>query len=297
MGRYEQWDIISGVGITALAVAAGRAIETGRDDALVDDPYAHAFVRAADTPTAMPTEPVGDDAPDSEKLWEQAANHMGVRSRYFDDYFRQACAEGIRQVVILAAGLDTRAFRLDWPAGMRVFELDQPRVLDFKNDVLTGNGAEAACERQVVPADLREEWSTLLRKAGFDPNVPTAWLAEGLLPYLSQEAKDSLLNTVGELSAPGSRMAIEHAVRPQRIMDDPTVKTMSEQFGIDFAALMPEPTQEDQLPPEEWLDPDRWVVASESAASVADRYGRSADLLTELIPDEDFRFVTAYTSS
>lgn len=293
MSRYEQWDIISGVGITALAVAAGRAIETQREDALVRDPYAESFVAAADSPVPMPTAPGdGDD-----RIWTEAANHMGVRSRYFDDYFREAAKEGIRQVVILAAGLDTRAYRLEWPVGTRVFEIDQPRVLDFKHGVLAENGAEPACDRQAVAADLREEWPQALRDAGFDPARPTAWLAEGLLPYLPRHARNALLDAVAGLSAPGSRIAIEHIVRPQDMLDIPAVRDMSDRIGIDITSLMPEPSQPDRTPPEAWFDSGSWQVSSEPVRSAANRYGRTVDLLTEHVPAGDFRFVTAYSGS
>lgn len=303
MSRYQQWDIVSGVGLTALAVAAARAIESHRADALIHDPYAAAFVEAADPPMPMPTRPdEQDDAvtdaldadPSYGALWTRVADHMGVRSRFFDDYFRRACRDGVRQAVILAAGLDTRAFRLDWSDGMRVFELDQPRVLEFKDAVLSGYGAQPQCERHVVPVDLREEWSVPLRAVGFDPELPTAWLAEGLLPYLPAPAQQNLMHTIAALSAPGSYVAVEHMPNVQTVFDDPTINSASRRFGIDMSALFPDNAAQDQISPDEWLDERRWVADSHQVDVIASRYGRRFQPFSESMPVADYQFVTAY---
>ena len=140
----------------------------------------------------------------------QMCEHIAVRTRFFDQLFIDACAAGIRQAVILASGLDTRAYRLAWPAGTVVFEIDQPAVIDFKTEVLTEAGATPAAERRTIGVDLRDDWPRALRDGGFDPGQPTAWIAEGLLIYLPPDAQDRLLNAVTELSTPGSRLATEH---------------------------------------------------------------------------------------
>jgi methyltransferase (TIGR00027 family) len=137
------------------------------------------------------------------------ANAMAVRTRFFDDFFDAATAAGIRQAVILAAGLDSRAYRLPWPSGTTVFEVDQPQVIAFKSATLSGLGAQPTAERRTVAVDLREDWPAALREAGFDPTQRTAWIAEGLLGYLPAEAQDRLLDQVTAQSVPGSRFATE----------------------------------------------------------------------------------------
>ncbi len=169
-----------GVGRTAIGVAHVRAEESRRPDRLFHDPYAEAFVAAA--PNTLPTE---HEASHDLAAWgAEWAVHATIRTRFFDDYLLAAGAAGCRQVVLLAAGLDTRALRLDWPEGTRVFELDLPDMLTFKERVLADHPsrpAPAPCERTTVAVDLRADWPAALTGAGFDPSQPTAWLAEGLL--------------------------------------------------------------------------------------------------------------------
>ncbi|MEN3222736.1 class I SAM-dependent methyltransferase [Mycolicibacterium porcinum] len=207
----DTWDLATSVGATATGVAASRALATKQPDPLITDPYADALVRAvglehsirlADGEVCVD----GDLMLDRQRMCEQIA----VRTRFFDDFFLAAGAAGIRQAVILASGLDTRAYRLAWPAGSVVFEVDQPAVLEFKTGTLAGLGAEPAAELHCVPIDLREDWPKALRDNGFDPTVPTAWIAEGLLIYLPPEAQDRLFDNITALSAPGSRLATEH---------------------------------------------------------------------------------------
>ncbi|OCB48762.1 SAM-dependent methyltransferase [Mycobacterium vulneris] len=207
----DTWDLATSVGATATGVAASRALATKQPDPLITDPYADALVRAvglehsirlADGEVCVD----GDLMLDRQRMCEQIA----VRTRFFDDFFLAAGAAGIRQAVILASGLDTRAYRLDWPAGSVVFEVDQPAVLEFKTGTLAALGAEPAAELHCVPIDLREDWPKALRDNGFDPTVPTAWIAEGLLIYLPPEAQDRLFDNITALSAPGSRLATEH---------------------------------------------------------------------------------------
>jgi len=200
-----------GVGKTALGVAQVRAHESRRSDRLFDDPYAAAFVAAAPTafPDAFPGQAAAAADPRAGVGAAFAASAV-LRTRFFDDYLRQASDAGCSQVVLLAAGLDTRAYRLAWPVGTRLFELDLPAVLEFKERVLRRAAAVTGCERIALPVDLREDWPPVLRAAGFDRSAPTAWLCEGLLIYLSADEADQLLTTVTGLSAPGSRLAFEH---------------------------------------------------------------------------------------
>lgn len=275
MSDNQQWDIVSGVGITALAVAVGRAIETKRDDRLVDDPYAEQLVRAADSPIPLP-----EGKPDESSIWAQMTDYLGVRSRFFDAWFEQACAGGVRQVVILASGLDTRAFRLPWPSGTRVFEIDQPKVLEFKDTALRGENA--GCERHVVPTDLREDWAGALKNAGFDTGAPTAWLAEGLLPYLPAEAEQQLLETIHGFSAPGSRLAIESINTDAALTDSSAVQQTALSMGIDLVSLMSSEHREEPMEP---LEKRGWSVTTEPLRTVADRFGRELDGISGEIAD------------
>jgi methyltransferase (TIGR00027 family) len=225
--RYEgdTWDLASSVGATATMVAAARAVATRADRPLIDDPYAEPLVRAVgvDLLTRLATGEVNPDelndvhdgATRSTGAMSRMADNMAVRTKFFDEFFLEATKAGIKQIVILASGLDSRAYRLAWPAGTVVYEVDQPQVIEFKTRTLAGLGAAPTADRRVVAVDLRDDWPTVLRTAGFDPTQPTAWSAEGLLGYLPPEAQDRLLDTITELSAPGSRFATESAPNPE----------------------------------------------------------------------------------
>jgi methyltransferase (TIGR00027 family) len=266
------WDIASGVGLTALATAACRAVETLREPPLVRDPYAGAFVQAARAPTPMPVTPQEADG-DQTFPWPEFARYVGVRSRLFDELSLTAVADGLRQVVILAAGLDTRAFRLDWPPGVTAYEVDAPRVLAFKDQVLAGAGARPRCARRAVLADLRGRWTPALLTAGLDPASPVAWLAEGLLPYLSDEEKDRLLAGMRELSAPGSRIAIEHFAGMDSMRDYAAFTEAPRLNNVDFdvTALW---AHEEATDPGPWLARSGWSVDARPIADVAAGYGR-----------------------
>ena len=269
MTTNEQWDIVSSVGLTALGVASARAVETGQDNALVQDPFAEHFVRAANPPTPMPTGP--QDPAAASDHWTWMADFLAVRSRYFDDYFAAAGDSGVRQVVLLAAGLDARAFRLDWPAGTRVFEVDQPKVLEFKDRVLAERGVRASCQRQVVDTDLRENWTKALTEAGFDPSQPTAWLVEGLTPYLPAAAEQQLFAEIDRLSAPGSRVGVEWVHDISAMLAAPTFQQSSTSLGVDLADLW---SSEPRTPADERLRGQGWAVEAETLSQVGARHGR-----------------------
>jgi len=212
MARTEgdSWDLASSVGATATMVAAQRALSNR--EGLIDDPFAEPLVRAVGLDffvRALDGDIVFEDA-DPEFNMRRAAEGMTVRTRWFDKLFTDAATAGVRQAVILAAGLDARAYRLDWPDGTTVYELDQPEVIDFKTKTLAGLDAKPRANRLTVAIDLRDDWPKALLDNGFDPTQPTAWIAEGLLIYLPPEAQDLLFDRINELSAPGSRVATEH---------------------------------------------------------------------------------------
>jgi methyltransferase (TIGR00027 family) len=207
----DTWDLASSVGATATAVAASRAMASKGPDPLLDDPFAEPLVRAVGLDPFVrmldgESLGTGDGTLNLQAMNEQ----ITVRTRFFDDFFISAAEAGIHQAVILAAGLDTRAYRLKWPAGTVVYEVDQPEVIEFKTTTLAGLNAEPASVRRTVAVDLRDDWPAALKAAGFDPTAPTAWIAEGLLIYLPPEAQDRLFDNITELSAPGSRLATEH---------------------------------------------------------------------------------------
>jgi len=216
----DSWDLASSVGSTATMIAAQRALSNR--EGLISDPYAEPLVRAVGIDffnRALDGEIDLDDV-DPRFNIRRAAEGMAVRTSHFDTLFTDAAAAGVRQAVILAAGLDARAYRLAWPAGTTVYELDQPEVIAFKGETLAQLGAEPAADRRPVAIDLREDWPKALRDNGFDPTQPTAWIAEGLLIYLPPEAQDLLFDRIDELSAPGSRVATEHIPDVSAFSDD-----------------------------------------------------------------------------
>lgn len=228
------------VGTTALLVAAARAIETHRPDSLAQDPFAEHFVLAAPASAGWPTrwEQVSDG--DSDPLWGRFARYFGLRTRVLDDFLLQSVqAAGARQVVLLGAGLDTRAFRLDWPPGSVVFEIDRTEVLAFKHEVLDGLSATARAARTPVPVDLRADWVAALTDSGFDRTAPSVWLAEGLLFYLPAVVEASVIAAVDRLSTPGSALAYEVKLEPDltACRDSPLYLSTAQRIGIDLLDL------------------------------------------------------------
>ncbi|BBZ11001.1 class I SAM-dependent methyltransferase [Mycobacterium branderi] len=206
----DTWDITTSVGSTALFVATARALEAQKPDPLAVDPFAEVFCRAVGGDWAGVLDgKVPDHQLKTDDFGRHFVNFQGARTKYFDNYFRQAADAGVRQVVILAAGLDSRAYRLPWPGGTTIFELDQPQVLEFKREVLAEHGAQPRAERREVAVDLREDWPQALRDSGFDPAKPSAWIAEGLLIYLPATAQHQLFTGIDALAAPGSRVGLE----------------------------------------------------------------------------------------
>jgi methyltransferase (TIGR00027 family) len=247
----DSWDLASSVGATATMVAAARAMATTADDPLINDPFAEPLVRAVgvDFFTRLVT---GDLRPedldsDSESVgMQRMTDNMAVRTKFFDEFFLSATGGGIRQAVILASGLDSRAYRLAWPAGTTVYEIDQPDVIEFKTRTLAELGAEPTAKRRAVAMDLRYDWPSALIEEGFDPNQPTAWSAEGLLGYLPPDAQDRLLDTITELSPPGSRVAVESVPNIDPSDHEKAIERMREAserwrehgFDLDFAELV-----------------------------------------------------------
>jgi methyltransferase (TIGR00027 family) len=209
----DSWDLASSVGATATMIAAGRAMATKDARGLVNDPFAERLVRAVGLDFFVK---MIDGELDLSAVWsagrvQAMIDGIAVRTKYFDDYFAEAMGAGVRQAVILASGLDARAYRLSWPVETVVYEIDQPQVIDFKTTTLAAIGAEPTATRRTVRADLRSDWPAALRDAGLDTAAPTAWLAEGLLVYLPPDAQDHLFDNITALSVPGSTIATEYA--------------------------------------------------------------------------------------
>jgi methyltransferase (TIGR00027 family) len=211
----DSWEITESVGATALGVAAARAADTESDNPLINDPYARIFLDTVGDGVwnwygapKLPAEVV-EAVPDIPERMQALVSYFATRTKFFDTSFIDAANAGIRQAVILAAGLDARSWRLPWPDGTTVYELDQDRVLDFKASTLHEHGAEPKANRVAVAVDLRHDWPTALQQAGFDPSAPSVWSIEGLLMYLPAAAQDLLFDRIHELAAPGSRIAVE----------------------------------------------------------------------------------------
>ncbi len=305
----DTWDIKTSVGSTAVMVAAARAVETDQPDALIRDPYAKLLVANAGAGVlwaAMldPAVAAKVEALDAETaaVVTHMRGYQATRTKFFDTYFADAVADGIRQVVILASGLDSRAYRLDWPAGTTVYEIDQPQVLAYKCTTLAESGATPTADRREVAIDLRQDWPAALRAAGFDPAARTAWLAEGLLMYLPAEAQDRLFTQVGELSAAGSRIAAETAAShgdDRREQMRERFKKVAEEIGleqaIDIGELMYRDDHRADLAP--WLNNHGWRARAQRSTDEMRRLGRWIENVP-LADDQDAfsDFVTAERS-
>jgi methyltransferase (TIGR00027 family) len=243
---------LPGVSRTAVWLAALRAAESARPDRLFDDHLAAAFAEAAAPGGGLSLGPPG------------ASEFLAIRIRFYDEFLRTA---GARQVVLLAAGLDSRAFRLDWPPGVRLFEVDLPELFSFKESVLASQGAVARCGRTVVAADLREDWARPLLAAGFDRAEPTAWLAEGLLPYLTMAECDALLSTIGTLRTAGDRLALDHmsGAADERAAVRETAETVRS-MGASWKSTMDDPAG--------WLAGYGWQATTARVPELGERYGR-----------------------
>lgn len=237
----DTWAITESVGATALGVAAARAVETAATNPLIRDEFAKVLVSSAGTAWARLADADlawldGDQL--GRRVHRVACDYQAVRTHFFDEYFGAAVDAGVRQVVILAAGLDARAYRLNWPAGTVVYEIDQPSVLEYKAGILQSHGAVPTARRHAVAVDLRDDWPAALIAAGFDGTQPTAWLAEGLLPYLPGDAADRLFDMVTALSAPGSQVAVE-AFTMNTKGNTQRWNRMRERLGLDIDVHLP----------------------------------------------------------
>jgi methyltransferase (TIGR00027 family) len=285
----DSWDITTSVGLTALAVAAARAEESRRPEPLSVDPFAGAFLAAANTKLPMldPSVPLPSD--ELADLFARLTDYAAVRTRCFDDFFVSARTEGIEQAVILGAGLDTRAFRIAVPR--HTYELDQPAVLEFKDQVLREQGATAVGTRTTVPVDLRNDWPQALRDSGFDPRQRTAWIAEGLLAYLPEDAQRLLLDRVTDLSSAGSRIGLQLMAGAGRITDNPALRKAAAEQGVRLDGLFYHDQQSrQQVNVAQLLRDNEWSVKTSMLPELAADYGRA--IIGESLPAVPFYFAS-----
>ena len=290
----DSWDIASSVGATATMVAAARSLASNEPDAIIDDPFAEPLVRAVgiDFFTRLLDGEVGLVDGDGGRATRLMVDIMAVRTAFFDDFFTQS--EGIGQAVILASGLDARAYRLTWPAGTVVYEIDQPKVIEFKNATMSSIGAAPTAERRAVSIDLRDDWPAALRRNGFDDSQPTAWIAEGLLVYLPPDAQDRLFDEITALSAPGSRLATEYHPDSGASMGE-RVQALRDQwqphgFDVNLADLF---YPGERNPVVEYLTGHGWEVTARTRPEMFEKYGRRFPDGDELAPMRDSLAITA----
>jgi methyltransferase (TIGR00027 family) len=301
----DSWDITESVGSTALGVAAARAVETESENPLIQDPFARAFLEAAGdgmwSLMANPTKSaeLTDLDPDLLAHMQVMIDFMAVRTAFFDEYFLNGVGSGVGQVVILAAGLDARAWRLPWPDGTAVYELDQAKVLEFKSTTLRNRGAHPTSRLKSVAVDLRQDWPTALQEAGFDPSIPTVWSAEGLLRYLPARAQDLLFERVQALSPSGSWLAVN---APAKEAADPDKLARQRERSQRFRAVASQvldiavPDVDDLWYPEEradvtdWLREHGWDASATTMGEMLARYGRN-------VPGDDVLPPTVFVSA
>lgn len=300
----DTWDITAGVGITAIVVAAARAAETDQPDPLIRDPYARLLTANAAIglwnamrDESMFTKLQSAD-PATSAVIDYVRRYQAVRTHFFDSYFADLVNSGVRQVVILASGLDSRAYRLDWPAECTVYEIDQPQVLDYKSATLAAHGVKPTVDRREVPIDLRHDWPAALRDEGFSATTPTAWLAEGLLIYLPADVHDRLFEQITELSSPGSRIAVETAASysgERRAQLRERFRKAADELALEQRVYLQDLMYHDQdrAIVVDWLNAHGWRARAQCSLDEMRRLGRWIDGVLIANKDEFADFVTA----
>ncbi|WP_179467310.1 class I SAM-dependent methyltransferase [Mycolicibacterium vinylchloridicum] len=273
----DTWDITTSVGSTALFVAAARALEAQKPDPLAVDPFAEVFCRAVGGQWAAVLDGEAPDHPlKSEQFGQHFVTFQAARTRYFDAYFRRVAQAGVRQIVLLAAGLDSRAYRLDWAPGTTIYELDQPQVLEFKREAVAAHGANPTAERREIAVDLRDDWPQALRDSGFQSAQPSAWIAEGLLIYLPASAQEQLFTGIDALASTGSHLAVEEG----RPMDRDAFQAKVQQaksVGNERGQWWQLVYNEQVAPAAQWFGERGWTAEETTLVDYLKGVGRSAD--------------------
>jgi methyltransferase (TIGR00027 family) len=292
----DSWDLASSVGATATAVAARRALASKGPNPLIDDPFAEPLVKAVGVEAFIrmmsgEIELAEDDPAFTPQRLSEA---MAVRTRFFDSFFLDAAQAGVRQSVILASGLDTRAYRLAWPDGSVVYEVDQPRVIEFKTRTLAGLGATPAAQHRAVGVDLRDDWPAALRDNGFDPTRPTAWIAEGLLGYLPPDAQDRLFDNITELSPADSRLGTGYVPdirdRIQKRGHEISERWRRLGLNLNWADLVYDGERHDVVP---YLTDRGWQVTVRSTPELYAENGFQFPDQPSIVAFGDIRYVSA----
>lgn len=259
---------VSPLSKSALGAALIRAAESERSDSLISDPFAQLFLEAA--PDVFADEGINSSDPDLlELVYDVFAFHAVMRGRFFDDELRALAESSCRQFVILAAGLDARAFRCAWPTGTKVFELDLPDLFDFKEPIVAKQGSHSGAQRRIVRVDLRDDWIAALLAASFDPSMATAFLVEGLLVYLTETEVVRLFSMITSVGAHGSALLFDDGP----IVDDDLRSTLSWTSSMEDLAHLWNDRRKVTAP--EWLTRQGWDVEVISTSRLAQQYGRS----------------------
>jgi methyltransferase (TIGR00027 family) len=258
-------------------VAAARAVASRQPKAIINDPWAAPLVEAVGIePLSRMVElgaPPADASLSSAMQLQPMIDAFAVRTRFFDEFFTAATDAGIRQAVILAAGLDSRVYRLPWPHDTVVYEVDLPSVLSFKADVFARLGVTPRLSVRPVACDLRDDWGSALHENGFDDSQPTAWSAEGLLMYLPPEARDRLFDTIRDLSARRSRLATEyypHGFDEVRRRTAADARWKANGIDIDLAGLI---YSDEHHPVRGYLVGQGWSVIEQTRVNLFKCYG------------------------
>jgi methyltransferase (TIGR00027 family) len=256
-------------------VAAARAIETHHEHSLVQDEFAERFVRAARTSVPLPTRIEDVELGDDDPVWGRGGRYFALRTRVFDDFLCEA-VRSAPQVVLLGAGLDSRAFRLHLPSHVRFFELDREDVIAFKLKVLRSIGETASVAHELVVTDLTGTWDRALLHAGFDIGMPTTWIAEGLFPYLPAVVEDQLIRTLETLSAPGSHVGFEILTGQEtpQVREHELYETTEAKIGSNLAGLFGNEPRPDSAGV---LRAAGWTLTSSPVAEFTASYGRGPE--------------------
>jgi len=255
----DSWDITTSVGSTALSVATARALEAQKPDPLAIDPFAEVFCRAVG---GNASDVLDGKNPEHQLKTPDWGDHFvtfqGARTRYFDDYFRRAADAGVRQIVILAAGLDSRAYRLPWPDATTIFELDRPQVLDFKREVLAEQGAKSTAERREVAVDLRDDWPKALQDSGFDA-----------------AAQQQLFTGIDALASTGSHVAVEDgAPMPAEAFQAAVESERVANAEGDERSFFKLIYNEQHAPAQQWFGEHGWTAVATPLADYLREMGR-----------------------
>ncbi|WP_375481347.1 SAM-dependent methyltransferase [uncultured Mycobacterium sp.] len=279
------WDLATGVGATATMVAAGRAVASKEPGGLINDPFAQPLVEAVGLEffTKQVRGELDTDGIDQQSLARVRSliDEVAVRTKFFDDYFLRSARAGVFQMVILASGLDARAYRLAWPAATVIYEIDQPAVIEFKTATLAALGANPTAERRTVAIDLRDDWPAALGAAGFDVEAPAAWSAEGLLMYLPATAQGKLFQDITRLSAPYSTLAADYLAASRNVADSAITEDWRRRgFTLDMAAMTFTSEASDLI---EQLRAQHWQIDVISRADLFARYGVELSAAADVI--------------